>query len=334
MSRVYLEATEDAVWQLFKSYIGGPIYSALGNHDTSPDNMDAPHAIDSNGTLGQQFSWNYAHVSSLWLHYSWIDTTTAHDASTHYAAYAVTPPAYPTLRIIALNTDFYYANNPFAFVHASNPDFSGLFTFLISQLQLAEDASQRAWIIGHVPSGWDGTNPLPHGSDLLYQIIERYSPHVIASIFFGHTHEDQSFIYYRHNGTHQTADNSIASAWIGPSITPLTNLNSGYRMYEVDTGSWDVWDAYTYYADVSTFSTLDTSAGGPVFQREYSRRETYGPAASWPEDAPLNATFWHRVTEAMERDRRLVEVFNTFQGKSSVRTPNCTSETCARAKVC
>ena len=54
----------------------------------------------------------------------------------------------------------------------------------------------------------------------------------------------------------------------------------------------------------------------------------------WPADAPLNATFWHRVTEAMERNRTLVEVVNRFQGKSSVRIPNCTSDACAAAKVC
>ena len=39
---------------------------------------------------------------------------------------------------------------------------------------------------------------------------------------------------------------SGASFWqIGPSITPLTNLNSGFRVYEVDSGvrplSWQWW---------------------------------------------------------------------------------------------
>jgi hypothetical protein len=42
-----------------------------------------------------------------------------------------------------------------------------------------------------VLSGWDGSNPLPNGADLFYQIVERYSPHVIANVFFGHTHEGQ-----------------------------------------------------------------------------------------------------------------------------------------------
>lgn len=189
-------------------------------------------------------------------------------------------------------------------------------------------------------SGWDGSNPLPNGSDLLYQIVERYAPHVVAGLFFGHTHEDQAFVYYAGNGTRPAnAADALASAWVGPSLTPLTNLNAGYRLYEVDTGTWDIHEAYTFYADVDAFAGLDDAAAaaaatGPVFQLEYSTREAYGAAAGWPADAPLNATFWHAVTEAMERDRALVALFNRYQGKSSARSPNCTSDACAQAKVC
>src|SRR5206468_3402817 len=88
-SQAYVEVTEDAIWQMFKAYIGGPIYAALGNHDTSPDNLDAPYAIDKNGSLSRQFSWNYQHVSKLWEHYGWIDNATQAEASTHYAAYSI-----------------------------------------------------------------------------------------------------------------------------------------------------------------------------------------------------------------------------------------------------
>ena len=71
---------------------------------------------------------------------------------------------------------------------ASNPDVSGMLTWLIGELQSAEDAGERVWILGHVLSGWDGTNPMPNPTDFFYQIVERYSPHVIANAFWGHTH--------------------------------------------------------------------------------------------------------------------------------------------------
>ncbi|EPE05725.1 ser thr protein phosphatase family protein [Ophiostoma piceae UAMH 11346] len=337
LSHDYVEYVESSLWQIFKEYIGGPIYCALGNHDTAPDNLDAPHAIDGNGAEGRQFSWNYQHVSSLWQHYGWIDKQAAADAALHYGAYSVVDKH--GVRIITINTDLYYKSNYYAYLHAADPDYSGIFTFLISELQKAEDAGQRAYVVGHVLTGWDGTNALPNGADLFYQIIDRYSPHVVASVFFGHTHEDQAFVYYSNNATKQTAEYAVANAWVGPSITPLTNLNSGFRMYEVDTGSFEIMDAYTFYADVSSFADIktgDAHAEGPVYKLEYSTREAYGAAANWPADAPLNATFWHRVTEALEADKtnKLVSQMNTYQGKSSVRSPNCTSDACAAAKVC
>ena len=203
---------------------------------------------------------------------------------------------------------------------------------MISELQKAEDANERVWIIGHVLSGWDGTNPLPNPTDLFYQIVERYSPHVIANIFFGHTHQDQFMVYYANNGTVQNAQTALATGWIVPSVTPLTNLNSGFRLYEVDTGDFNIYDAWTFYSDVAAYPSLNET--GPTFQLEYSTREAYGGAAGWDQDDPLNATFWHRVTGGMEKHLELVTLFNEYQGKKSVKSPACVTPACQKAKVC
>lgn len=328
MSRAYTEYTETSIYGMFKSYLQGPVFAALGNHDTSPENIDAPHKMP--GPLGQQFSWNYNHVSGLWQHNGWLSSSDAAEAAVHYGAYSV--KNHYGLRIITLNTDLWYHNNYLTFINTTDPDNSGEFSFLVKELQAAEDAGERVWIVGHVLSGWDGSNPLLGPTDLFYQIVDRYSPHVIANIFWGHTHEDQALIYYANNATVQNASTALATAWVGPSVTPLTNLNSGYRMYEVDTATFDIYDAYTFYADVDSFAALN--ATGPTFKFEYSTRDAYGPAVGWPADAPLNATFWHGVTAAMQSNRSLVSQFNTYQGKSSGRSPNCTSEACAAAKVC
>ncbi|MCJ1382360.1 hypothetical protein MMC17_005473 [Xylographa soralifera] len=328
LSRAYVEYTETSVYSMFKDFINGPVFPVLGNHDTNPEAIDGPHSLP--GPLGQQFSWNYDHVSALWQNNGWIDTATANEAKLNYAAYSIKNQY--GLRIITLNTDFWYKSNYFNFINTTDPNTSGLFTFLVQELQAAEDAGERVWILGHVLSGWDGSNPLDNPTDLFYQVVDRYSPHVIANIFFGHTHEDQVMIFYAHNGTVQNSSTALTSGWICPSVTPLTNLNSGFRMYEVDTGSFDIYEAYTWYADVNSFETLNTSASGPTFQFEYSTREAY--PAGWPSDAPLNATYWHAVTEAMETNRTLIETFNTFQGKSSIKTPNCTNDACAAAKIC
>ena len=103
-------------------------------------------------------------------------------------------------------------------------------------------------------------------------------------------------------------------------------------MYEVDTGDFSIYNAYTFYANVSSFASLNTSSTGPVWNYEYSTRDTYN--VGWPATAPLNATYWQKVTEAMSANHTLVSVHNSYQGKLSVKSPNCTSNACAVAKVC
>ncbi|KAL9003603.1 MAG: hypothetical protein Q9188_003537 [Gyalolechia gomerana] len=328
LSRAYVEYTEYSIYEMFKSYIGGPVFAVLGNHDANPEAIDAPRS-EPDG-LGKQFSWNYNHVASLWQNNDWLNSSDADEARLHYGAYSVKNQY--GLRIITLNTDFWYKSNFLNYYNMTNPDVSGMQAFLIQELQAAEDAGERVWILGHVLTGWDGTNPLPNPTDLFYQIVDRYSPHVIANVFFGHTHEDEFMIYYANNGTDLSSANALTTGWIGPSVTPLTNLNSGFRVYEIDTGSFDVYDAYTWYSNVSEFQTLDPTATGPSYRFEYSTRETY--EASWPAEAPLNATYWHAVTEAMETNRSMVSTFNNLEGKSSIKSPNCTSAACAQAKIC
>jgi hypothetical protein len=42
MSRAYIEYTETSAFDMFKHYLSGPVFAALGNHDSSPANIDAP----------------------------------------------------------------------------------------------------------------------------------------------------------------------------------------------------------------------------------------------------------------------------------------------------
>lgn len=102
----------------------------------------------------------------------------------------------------------------------------------------------------------------------------------------------------------------------------------------MDTGDFNIYEAYTYYADVSSFPALANSTHGPTFEFEYSTRDTYGPQANWPTTAPLNGTFWHAVTEAMQANHTLVSLFNTYEGKTSIKSGNCTNADCANAKIC
>ena len=56
---------------------------------------------------------------------------------------------------------------------------------------------------------------------------------------------------------------------------------------------------YRWRSDVSSFPSLDgQTSSGPTYVYEYNTRETYGGDISgWGLDDPLNATWWHLVTE-------------------------------------
>ncbi|KAJ7492100.1 sphingomyelin phosphodiesterase [Mycena latifolia] len=332
LSRAYVTYTETLLYDLFKRTLGsGPMYAVLGNHDSYNQAQDAHHALG--GKLATQFSWNYDHLAALWQHENWLPESAVELARAHYSAFMV--KRQDGLRVISLNTDMWYKANYFNYINLDTPDNSGMLRFLTDELQDAEDAGDRVWIIGHVLSGWDGSNPLVNPTDLFYQIVDRFSPHVIANVFFGHTHEDQASIFYANNATNISAQTALTTSWMGPSITPGTNLNSGFRMYEVDSSTFDIMDAYTWRADVNAFPALDSQLEvGPTFAFEYSTRDAYGPSvADWGANDPLNATWWHLVTEAMEANSSLVTTFNEFQGKSSVLSPACTGD-CIAAKIC
>ncbi|KAH9996082.1 Metallo-dependent phosphatase [Russula vinacea] len=290
LSRDYVMYTEAVLYDLFKRTLGsGPVYTALGNHDSRIEDI---------------FIRNYDHVAGLWNVEQWIPQSAVAQARAHYAAYSVQRT--DGLRVITLNTDLYivtmlivHSANLFNYINLSHPDTSGMLRFLTDELQDAEDNGDRVWIMGHVLSGWDGSDALEAPSNLLTRLYLAYS---LPDIF------------YANNATNISAQTALTVSWIAPSITPLTNLNSGFRVYEVDSATFDILDAHTY---------------------EYSTREAYGTNIPWGANDPLNATWWHHVTEQMETNPSLVSsTFTNFQGKQSVHTTPCNTTQCIKAKIC
>lgn len=209
LSRAYTLYSETVLYDLIGRMIKtGPVYAVQGNHDTYSQAMSSPYNIGHG--LTNQYKWDYDHFAALWQLEKWISLETAQQARTHYAAYSV--QRQDGLRIITINTDFWYTANYFNYINLASSDNSGMLRFLTDELQDAEDAGDRVWILGHVLSGWDGTEPLENPSNLFYQIVDRFSPHVIAAIFFGHTHEDQLTIFYTNNATTMSAETAQTAA--------------------------------------------------------------------------------------------------------------------------
>lgn len=328
LSRAYVEYTEQITYTLFRKKLGGiPLFPALGNHDSYPEAVEAPHAIQPAG----QFDWNYRHLTSLWETNGWLKQDVANAATLTYGAYSTKVPGMKNLRIITINTDHWYHSNYYNFFNMTDPDVSKTLRFLTDELQKAEDAKERVWIVGHVLSGYDGGDALPAPANLFYQIVDRYS-YSISGIFWGHTHQDQFMIYYANNATDLSAKTAQNVGWIGPSVTPLTGLNAGWRFYEVDTGSYEIMNAHTFFANMSNSHAWEASSG-PVWEYEYSTRKVYDPNNTWPSTEPLNAQFWHGVTDRMMNDSSLVQTYAKYETKSAVGMAPCNS-TCEAAKIC
>ncbi|KAJ6603563.1 hypothetical protein DFH09DRAFT_1068710 [Mycena vulgaris] len=97
---------------------------------TSCSAQDSPHSLG--GNLTDQFSWNYDPVAGLWGLEGWIEETTAQLARANYGAYMVQRGE--DLRVIILNTDFWYASNVLNYFNMTNPDNSGMLRFLTDEL--------------------------------------------------------------------------------------------------------------------------------------------------------------------------------------------------------
>ncbi|TFY73601.1 hypothetical protein EWM64_g10411, partial [Hericium alpestre] len=144
-----------------------------------------------------------------------------HDES---GSYSVQVPD-TNLRILSVNTQYWYKQNLWLYDRDEQiADPNGLFAFMVDQFQIAEDASQRVWIIGHIPSG---KADFAHDQSNYYnQIVQRYN-NTIAAQFFGHIHKartrpyvvDQFEIAYS-DWDNRNADTADSIIFIGPALTP------------------------------------------------------------------------------------------------------------------
>ncbi|KNG87226.1 sphingomyelin phosphodiesterase [Aspergillus nomiae NRRL 13137] len=156
----------------------GVVYAALGNHDTAPVNLFPSDKVPPSHNP----QWAYDALASDWA--SLVEGSPS--STTKHGSYSIVHPN-SNLRIISYNSVFYYKYNFYAFQEPMEYDPDNQLQWLISELQAAETAGQRVWMIAHIPTG--NTDTLHDYSHYLDQIINRYSAS-IAALFFGHTHTD------------------------------------------------------------------------------------------------------------------------------------------------
>ncbi|KAH8897755.1 sphingomyelin phosphodiesterase [Thozetella sp. PMI_491] len=268
------------------------VYATVGNHEAAAVNCFPQAAVADAIPANQSNQYMYDRLAGNWE--GWVGTSAA-SVRTHAGAYSVQHAT--NLRVISINTMFYMAENWWLYTPTMERDPNAQFAWLIDELQAAEDAQQRVYILGHIPFG--RPDSLFDYAAYFDQIIQRYAP-TIAAHFWGHTHRDQWEISYR-NYTSQSASTAISSHYIAPALTP-TSGNPTFRVYSVDPETWEVLD-YTVY--IANMSSPDYQSNGPIWEVYYSVKSAYGSLLDPPyTDAalPLTPAFWHNVTELLERN--------------------------------
>lgn len=296
----------------------GLVYAALGNHDAAPLNLFPSNNIPSEYNP----QWAYEALTGDWMALTGLPSV---QNANEYGSYSAIPPN-STLRIISYNSIFYYKYNFFSYEEPMQKDPDGQLAWLINELDAAESAGERVWLISHIPTG--NSDHFHDHSHYFDQIIQRYDA-TIAALFFGHTHTDEFQISYS-NYTDRNGDTATAMGYVAPSMTPTSGPPS-FRVYEIDPVTFGVMDFTQYIANISDPSYQTK----PEWVPYYSAKAAYGSNLVPPiQDSGIELTpaFWHNVTVAMEKDQSLFQDFWARRTRG-FEVPSCTGD-CVTNEIC
>lgn len=297
----------------------GQTYAVIGNHDSCPVDSFPPAAVDT--TYADETQIFYTTLSEDIA--SWIGSSGSSSVAENYGSYSVVDST-TGLRLISINTNFWYKSNYWMYEQTMEYDPSGMLAWLASELETAETAGERVWLMGHMPLGSSDTF---HDQSYYFDtIIQRFSG-TISAVFYGHTHKDEFEIAYTDYSS-PSADTATMMSYIAPALTP-TSGNPTFRVYDVDPVTFGILDMTTYYANISSPTYQD----GPTWQKLYSVKETYGAALGYTDSAAeLTPAFWHNVTALFEDDDTIFQEYYARKTRD-YSTATCTGD-CKTSEIC
>lgn len=277
-----------------------PIYCTLGNHESAPVNSFPPPYINDKDSI----SWLYEAVADSWK--NWLPQETM---STIKRGGFYTVKLGDKFRLISLNMNYCNNGNWWLLINTTDP--TGQLQWLVDTLQQSEDSKEKVHIIGHIHPG--GGSCLKAWSWNYYKIVNRYES-TIAGQYFGHSHTDWYEVFY----DDVTFKRPTSVLYIPGSVTTFTSLNPGFRIYENDgmyqNSSWTTLDFTNYYLNLTEVNRSNK----PVWQKEYSAKETYGLKSLFPED-------WSELIYRMKANDTLFQTFHRHYYKMAT-PPPCTGK--------
>uniref|UniRef100_A0AAG5DFR1 Sphingomyelin phosphodiesterase n=1 Tax=Anopheles atroparvus TaxID=41427 RepID=A0AAG5DFR1_ANOAO len=254
------ETNEDAMRQVFglmkRTFPGVPIYPILGNHESHPANIFAPHTVEES----YRTDYLYNFIVDQWA--DWLPMERVRESLTEGGYYTVLTPF--GLRIIGINNNPCFVHNFWLFY--SLDYFLPQLQWLHDTLLAAERANERVHILAHVPSyddscfiGWTRE---------YRKIVERFA-HIIVAQFNGHSHVDEFNLYYRRDDPSVP----VAVAWNGGSTTTFTKLNPNYKVFQFDPVTFQPLEQDTWIYNLTAAN--QTPDQKPSWYKLYSFKQYY-----------------------------------------------------------
>ncbi|XP_049286981.1 sphingomyelin phosphodiesterase 1-like [Anopheles funestus] len=308
-----IETNEVAMRQVFdlmkRTFPGVPLYPVLGNHESHPANLYAPHNVDESFRT----SYLYDFVAEQWD--GWLPIEDIRGTLADGGYYTVRTPY--GVRIIGLNNNPCFVHNFWLFY--SLDYFLPQLQWLHDTLLAAEQANERVHILAHVPSyddscfiGWTRE---------YRKIVERFA-HIIAGQFNGHSHVDEFNLYYKRDDPSA----AVSVAWNGGSTTTYTKLNPNYKVFQFDPVTFVPLEQETWMYNLTEANL--TPDRRPSWYRMYSFKNHYQL-----QDLSVNS-LQRLVQQFAQSEAQLQRYWQTKQKYSDPLLQEGCTGTCLRNALC
>lgn len=202
--------------------------------------------------------------------------------------YAAAHPTLPDTTILVLDNAMWAADYRDACGSGGLDVAKAMIDWLERQLQAAEAAGRKVWLMHHIPVGVDAYSTLKAKAETCRQrlvpmlgepfaprftgLLARYSATVTAS-FSGHDHHDDYRLLRNEAGA------VVRVEKVAPAISPVFGQNPGFHIFSYDRGTGALADFSTRY-----LANLATAAGPAAadWQEEYTFTAAYGVRAFDP----------------------------------------------------
>eukprot|EP00002_Diphylleia_rotans_P029336 TRINITY_DN596_c0_g2_i1.p1 TRINITY_DN596_c0_g2~~TRINITY_DN596_c0_g2_i1.p1 ORF type:complete len:589 (-),score=93.33 TRINITY_DN596_c0_g2_i1:141-1907(-) len=289
-----------------------PVFGAIGNHESVPVDLFAPNSIPED-----EFSarWLYETLANQWSR--WLPESAVADLRKRGSYTALVSRG---LRVVSINDEGCSEGNWWLRMRREAdcckfevPDPDLTLKWLVDTLQAAEDAGEKVLFLRHIPNS---SRCNKEWSLNFHKILDRFESTLIA-MFTGHSHDDEFEIHYRGEGRAEP----FLMNYIGPGMTPYTNGNPAYRIYELDVETQQIVNHYTYIMNLEE----SNRSGRAVFFEEYDAVSAYSMRG-------LHAEDWNELTQRFEADDALFQKWYLYYGRS-IPGRTC-DEACKARSIC